>query len=50
MVKVIKDEKLIEKFLTRGVETIVPSVDELREKLMSGQRIRAYQGFDPSGP
>lgn len=50
MVKVLKDEKLIEKFLTRGVETIVPSVDELRERLMSGQRIRAYQGFDPSGP
>lgn len=50
MPKVFKDEKLIEKFLTRGVETIVPSVDALREKLMSGERIRAYQGFDPSGP
>lgn len=50
MAKVLKDKKLIEKFLTRGVETIVPSVDVLREKLMSGERIRAYQGFDPSGP
>lgn len=50
MPKVLKDERLIEKFLTRGVETIVPSVDALREKLMSGERIRAYQGFDPSGP
>jgi tyrosyl-tRNA synthetase len=50
MAKVLKDEKLIEKFLTRGVETIVPSVDALREKLMSGERIKAYQGFDPTGP
>lgn len=50
MVKVLKDERLIEKFLTRGVETIVPSVDALREKLMSGERIKAYCGFDPSGP
>jgi tyrosyl-tRNA synthetase len=50
MVKVQKDEKLIEKFLTRGVETIVPSADALREKLMSGERIKAYCGFDPSGP
>ena len=50
MPKVIKDEKLIEKFLTRGVETIIPSPEALREKLMSGERIKAYQGFDPTGP
>ncbi len=50
MPKVLKDEKLIEKFLTRGVETIIPSPEALREKLMSGERIRAYSGFDPSGP
>lgn len=50
MPKVLKDEKLVEEFLTRGVETVVPSVNTLREKLMSGERIRAYQGFDPSGP
>ncbi len=50
MPKVMKDEKLIEKFLTRGVETIIPSPEALREKLMSGERIKAYQGFDPTGP
>jgi len=50
MVKVLKDERLIEKFLTRGVEIVVPSADALREKLMSGERIKAYCGFDPSGP
>jgi len=50
MPKVLKDEKLIEKFLTRGVETVVPSPEALKEKLMSGERIKAYSGFDPSGP
>ena len=50
MPKVLKDEKLIEEFLTRGVETVVPSPEALREKLMSGERIKAYQGFDPTGP
>lgn len=50
MARVLKDEKAIETFLTRGVETIVPSPEALREKLLSGDRIKAYSGFDPSGP
>lgn len=50
MPKVLKDEKLIDKFLTRGVEAIYPSVEELRKKLLSGERLRIYQGYDPSGP
>ncbi|MDD5528076.1 MAG: tyrosine--tRNA ligase [Patescibacteria group bacterium] len=49
MPKVILDKELIEKFLTRGVEAVYPSVDALREKLMSGERLRVYQGFDPTG-
>lgn len=48
--KIRTDKDLIEKFLTRGVAEIYPSKDELRKKLMSGDRIRVYQGFDPSGP
>ncbi|HBU07507.1 MAG TPA: tyrosine--tRNA ligase [Candidatus Magasanikbacteria bacterium] len=44
------DPKLIEEFLTRGVEAIYPHADELKKKLMSGERLRAYQGFDPTGP
>jgi len=48
--KVSTDEKLIEKFLNRGVEAIYPSKEALREKLMSGERLRVYQGFDPTGP
>src|SRR3989339_1018136 len=50
MTKVSTDKNLIEKFLTRGVEQIYPSVDALRQKLMSGERLRVYQGFDPTGP
>jgi len=44
------DEKLIEKFLNRGVEALYPSKEALRKKLMSGERLRVYQGFDPTGP
>ncbi len=50
MNKVIVDKDLIEEFLNRGVDTIFPSKDELRKKLYSGERIRAYQGYDPTGP
>ncbi|MCU0679717.1 MAG: tyrosine--tRNA ligase [Planctomycetes bacterium] len=50
MSKVLTDKNLIEKFLTRGVEAIYPTVDDLRKKLLSGERLRIYQGFDPTGP
>jgi len=50
MLQVSTDKGLIDKFLTRGVEKIYPSADALRQKLLSGERLRVYQGFDPSGP
>ena len=50
MPKVSTDKTLIEKFLTRGVEAVFPTVEELRKKLMSGDRLRIYQGYDPTGP
>jgi tyrosyl-tRNA synthetase len=50
MAKVKTDKELIEKFLSRGVAEIYPSKEALREKLLSGERLRVYQGFDPSGP
>jgi tyrosyl-tRNA synthetase len=50
MTKISVDRELIEKFLTRGVEAIYPTVDALRQKLLSGERLRIYQGFDPTGP
>jgi len=50
MFKVIQDINLIDKFLHRGVVNIFPSKEELKKKLLSGDRLRVYQGFDPSGP
>ena len=50
MPKVLVDKALIEKFLDRGVEAIYPSKEALREKLTTGERLRIYQGFDPTGP
>lgn len=50
MAKVKTDEKLINTFLDRGVDSIYPSREDLKKKLMSGERLKAYQGFDPSGP
>lgn len=46
--KVITDEKLIDELLTRGVENIYPDRESLKKKLMSGERIRLYCGFDPT--
>lgn len=50
MSKVIIDEGLIDEFLDRGVENIFPSKESLKKRLMSGERLRVYQGFDPTGP
>ena len=50
MSKVITDKVLIEKFLNRGVDSIFPSKEALKEKLLSGERLKVYQGFDPTGP
>ena len=50
MPKVSTDEKLINTFLERGVDSIYPSKEALKKKLMSGERIKAYQGYDPTGP
>ena len=49
MSKVIIDKELIEKFLTRGVEAIYPTAEEFKKKLYSGERLKIYQGFDPTG-
>ncbi len=47
--KILTDKKLIHDFLTRGVEAVYPTKDALRKKLESGERLRIYQGFDPTG-
>lgn len=43
------NENKIEELLTRGVEKIYPSKELLKETLLSGKKLRLYQGFDPTG-
>lgn len=40
----------IKELLTRGVDTIIPSIKELETILRSGKKLRIYQGFDPTSP
>ncbi|MBD3244836.1 MAG: tyrosine--tRNA ligase [Candidatus Moranbacteria bacterium] len=49
MATILKDQKLIDEFLNRGVEKIYPSKEKLRKKLLSGKKLKIYQGFDPTG-
>ncbi len=44
------DEAKIEELLSRGVENIYPKLDFLRSKLMSGEQLTLYTGYDPTGP
>ncbi|MBI2028721.1 MAG: tyrosine--tRNA ligase [Candidatus Levybacteria bacterium] len=39
----------IGELLTRGVEKIYPSKEELEKALRSGRKLKLYQGFDPTG-
>ena len=43
------DPKKIEEFLTRGVENIFPNKEELQKVLLSGKKLRIYNGIDPTG-
>jgi tyrosyl-tRNA synthetase len=44
------DETKINELLTRGVQDILPGKNELKAKLMSGQRLKVYLGIDPTSP
>ncbi|PIT94784.1 tyrosine--tRNA ligase [Candidatus Falkowbacteria bacterium CG10_big_fil_rev_8_21_14_0_10_39_9] len=48
MAKVITDKKLVDELLSRGVEKIYPSRELLEKRLLSGEKIRLYCGYDPS--
>ncbi len=39
----------IEQLLTRGVDAIYPNREAFEKILRSGQKLRIYQGFDPTG-
>jgi len=41
---------MIQELLTRGVEKIYPSTQSLEKKLLSGERLRLYCGYDPTAP
>jgi tyrosyl-tRNA synthetase len=50
MTKTITDKKKIDDLLTRGVEKIYPDRETLEKKLLKGERIKLYCGFDPTAP
>lgn len=50
MPSTLTDKKMIKEVLTRGVEKIYPSYQDLEKKLLSGERLRLYCGYDPSAP
>jgi tyrosyl-tRNA synthetase len=43
------DPKKIDELLERSVDSIYPTKEALKELLLSGKKIRLYQGFDPTG-
>jgi len=49
--KVITDPSKIDEILNRGtIVKILPSKEEFRKKLLSGERLRFYIGFDATAP
>lgn len=47
--KIIADEKLIDEFLNRGTVQVIGK-EELKKKMLSGKKLRAYIGYDVTGP
>lgn len=47
--KINTDEKKINEILERGTENVLVK-DELKQKLLSGKRLKIYFGIDPTGP
>lgn len=43
------DKEKIREVLTRGVASIYPSKEALEKVLLSGLKLKLYQGFDPTG-
>lgn len=47
--EIITDEKKIDEILDRYTEEILPTKEELKRKLLSGERLKIYIGADPTG-
>lgn len=50
MSKIVTDSQIIEELLERGVEKIYPDRDFLKKKLLKGEKLTLYCGYDPSAP
>jgi len=48
--KINSGPEAIEEVLTKGVETIYPSFEALKKRMMSGKKMKLYCGYDPSSP
>lgn len=48
--KIITDEKIINDVLTRGVENVYPSKEEVKKALLSSKILSIYNGIDPTAP
>ncbi len=46
----VTDRNAIERVLTRGVETVLPTKEALADVLANGKRLRLYVGIDPTAP
>jgi len=46
---IITDKNKIEEVLMRGVENVYPSREALEKVLLSGKKLRIYNGIDPTG-
>ncbi len=50
MAKVSTDKAKIEELLTRGVEAVYPERKFLEKRLLSGEQLTLYTGYDPTAP
>lgn len=50
MSPVVTDPQRVDWFLSHAVERVLPGNDALRERMLKGERLRAYLGIDPTGP
>jgi tyrosyl-tRNA synthetase len=46
----LEKQNMLSQLFERGVEKVYPSVEELRDRLFSGEKLRVYWGIDPTGP
>ncbi len=48
--KVNTDPKKIEEVLTRRIESVFPSREQVEKRLREGEKLKVYLGIDPTGP